>query len=525
MTRHFALVAVLTLSPVAVCHAQAAPSTAVGIHIDAHAEGHPFPHFWEQSFGSGRAILSLRESYRDDLRTVKQATGFESVRFHGIFMDDVGLYDPDRQIKNPGQLAEVIAPGQSIYNFSYVDQIYDGLLKNRVRPFVELSFMPKKMASDPNALHAFWYKQNVSPPKDYAMWDAMIVAFAQHLVARYGIDEVSKWNFEVWNEPNIDFWVGRPAQPTYFELYDHTARDLKQVNLRLHVGGPATAQAAWVPDFLAHCKQGNVPVDFVSTHVYANDTANDVFKTDEVIPRDQMVYRSVKNVHAQILQSPYPRMPLIFSEYNASYANEPNVTDTVYMGPWLANTIRLADGLVQSMAYWDFSDVFEEQGVVRTPFYGGFGLMAEDNIRKPAFHAFEMLHRLGESRLASNSDDAIVTRRKDGALVIALWNYAPPTGTGQAYTAAKPTGVLKRFSVEVAGANERAHATIYRLDSDHGNVLKAYDAMGRPDFPTLAQWKLLHANDGAAPPEHTALHQGRLNVTIPPQGLVLLEIK
>src|SRR5450432_345010 len=162
------------------------------IVIDAKAQTTPFPHFWEQTFGSGRAILSLRESYRQDLRTVKQATDFQSIRFHGILMDEVGLYDPDRQTKNPG-LAEQAANDASVYNFSYIDQIYDGLLENKVRPFVELSFTPKKMASDPAALHAFWYKPNVSPPKDYTLWDGMMRAFAAHLVARYGIDEVATW--------------------------------------------------------------------------------------------------------------------------------------------------------------------------------------------------------------------------------------------------------------------------------------------------------------------------------------------
>src|SRR5580698_2270656 len=336
------------------------------IVIDAHAPGHPFPHFWEQTFGSGRAILSLREGYRSDLREVKKVTEFSYVRFHNILHDEVGVYDEDEQ-------------GHPIYNFSYVDQIYDGLLANGVRPFVEISFMPKKLALRQD-VHSFWYKQIVSPPKDYKKWDDMIRTLAQHLVDRYGIDEVAHWYFEVWNEPNIDFWTGDPKQATYFELYDHAARAIKKVSPRIRVGGPSTAQAAWVTPFLEHCKQDNVPVDFVSTHVYANDTAKDVFGTSEQISRDQMVCRSVKKVHDEIGASAFPRMPLIFSEYNASYANEPDVTDTVYMGPWIATTISQCDGLTESMSYWSFSDVFEEQGVIKTPFYGGFGLVAEDNI-------------------------------------------------------------------------------------------------------------------------------------------------
>jgi xylan 1,4-beta-xylosidase len=503
--------------------------SSVALRVDARAATTPFPHFWEQTFGSGRAILSLREEYRDDLKTVKQATGFESIRFHGIFMDEVGLYDPNRKSTNPGQTAQEVKTN-GIYNFSYIDQIYDGLLANGVKPFVEMSFMPKGLASDPKALHAFWYKQNVSPPKDYAAWDAMIKAFAQHLVDRYGIAEVATWKFEVWNEPNLDFWAGVPKQATYFELYDHTARDLKSVDERIQVGGPATAAAAWVPAFLAHCKQQSVPVDFVSTHVYGNDTAKDVFgagskEAAKQIPRNQMVCRAVRHVHDQIVVSPYPKMPLIMSEYNASYANEPDVTDTTYMGPWLAETISQCDGLTEAMSYWDFSDVFEEQGVTRTPFYGGFGLIASDEIPKPALHAFAMLHELGDRRIALDSDSALATRRADGTVVLALWNYAPPYGEGSTYT--PPPAVAapaKSFTVKLDGVRADAAVTVLRLDGEHGNVLKAYDAMGRPADPSREQITTLRKAGQPAAPEHTSLRDGSVTIRIPAQGLAVVTI-
>src|SRR5216684_6826763 len=220
--------------PVSLLRAQSVASSQT-IEIDPAAASHPFPHFWEKMFGSGRAILSLRESYRHDLRETKRITAFEYVRFHAIFHDEAGLYDEDKD-------------GKPIYNFSYVDQIYDGLLENHVRPFVELSFTPRKLAAQP-VVHSFWYKPIVSPPKDWDKWDDLISHFAQHLVDRYGIEEVSQWYFEVWNEPNIDFWAGDPKEETYYQLYDATARTLKRVNQRLRVGGPATAQAAWVDRF------------------------------------------------------------------------------------------------------------------------------------------------------------------------------------------------------------------------------------------------------------------------------------
>jgi xylan 1,4-beta-xylosidase len=487
--------------PAGMLRAQSA-SPSQTIDIDSHAPAHPFPHFWEKMFGSERGIVTLRESYRNDLQETRRITGFEYVRFHAIFHDEVGFYDEGKD-------------GKPIYNFSYVDQIYDGLLENKVRPFIELSFMPKKLTSDPNALHAFWYKQNVAPPKDWDKWERMIEAFTRHLVDRYGIDEVAKWYFEVWNEPNIDFWAGDPKEATYYELYDRAARAIKRVSPRLRVGGPATAQAAWVDRFLAHCKEKNVPVDFASTHVYGNDKAEDVFGTHESIPRTRMVCRAVKKVHDQIAASAFPQTPLIWSEYNASYMNEPAVTDTAFMGPWMADTIRQCDGLTRMMSYWTFSDVFEEQGVVKTPFYGGFGLLAARNIPKPAFNAFALLHQLGDSRLAANADNVLVTRRLDGSLAIALWNLFLP----------EEAGSPKTVTLHLKGLSGAPSARITIVDRDHGSPLPTWGKMGRPASPNLAQIAALQKAAALPAPLSQHLEKGSLTLTLQPQALALIEIK
>jgi xylan 1,4-beta-xylosidase len=468
--------------------------------IDASATTHPFPHFWEHMFGSGRAALTLRGSYRRDLREVKQITAVEYVRFHAIFHDEMGVYDEDTQ-------------GKPIYNFSYVDQVYDGLLENGVRPFVELSFMPKKLAASP-VLHSFWYKPTVAPPKDYVKWDDLVTHFVRQLVDRYGIDEVSQWYFEVWNEPNIDFWAGEPKQATYFELYDHAARAIKAVNSRLRVGGPATAQAAWADVFIRHCAENHVPVDFVSSHVYGNDKSEDVFGTHETIPRNRMVCRAVGKVHEQIKTSPMPALPLVWSEFNASYMNEPDVTDSSYMGPWLADTIRQCDGLVNEMSFWTFSDVFEEQGVVKQPFYGGFGLMAAGGIPKPSYNAFRLLHQLGDERLDVASDSVLATRRKDGTLVIAAWNMVSPGAEGP------PKDVTLVFRQKAP-----AQVDIYHVDPHHGDSQRAYQAMGSPQYPTQEQIRQLRAAAQLPPPEVHDLKNGSVTIQIPANGLVLLELR
>jgi xylan 1,4-beta-xylosidase len=478
-----------------------AQPSAETVTIDAKASTTPLPHFWEQMFGSGRANLAMRDSYREDLRTVEAATDFRYVRFHAIFDDENGVYDEDAQ-------------GNPVYNWSYVDQIYDGLLANGVKPYVEISFMPKKLAARLD-YHAFWYKQIVSPPKDYAKWDALITAFAQHLIERYGIGEVSEWYFEVWNEPNIDFWTGRPAQQTYFELYDHTARALKAVNARIRVGGPATAQAAWVGDMIAHASQNNVPLDFVSTHVYGNDTSKDVFGDNRPVPPHQMVCAAVEKVHQQIANSSKPRIPLIWSEFNATYMNESPITDSIYMGPWMADTIRQCDGKVDMMSYWTFSDVFEEQGVIKTPFYGGYGLIAEDGIPKPAFNVFALLHLLGNQRIAEPEDDVLVTRRGDDTIVIAAWNLVEPGATGPD----------KTFTFDLKGTMKDAKVTIQRVDAEHGDTLAAWEKMGKPKYPTLEQIAALKRASEIGKPEIHPLENGQLTVTIPQKGLAVIEIR
>lgn len=496
-----AVAAVLLISSSAVARAQAEAGPAEIVEIDAQAPGQPFPHFWEHTFGSGRAVLSLREGYRRDLRAVRQVTDFKYVRFHAIFHDEVGVYDEDAQ-------------GNPVYNFSYVDQIYDGLLENGVRPFIELSFMPRKLAAT-NVTHPFWYKQLTGPPKDWNKWEDLVYQFTQHLVDRYGIEEVSQWYFEVWNEPNIDFWSGEPKFETYVKLYEHAARAVKRVSPRLRIGGPATAQAAWVDRFIRHCVEKNLPIDFASTHVYANDTSHDVFGTNEAIPRTKMVCRAVKKVHDQIKASARPDLPLHWSEYNASYKNEPHVTDAEFMGPWLADTIRQCDGLVDNLAYWTFSDVFEEQGVVKEPFYGGFGLMGAGNLPKPSFNAFKLLHRLGEERLPVTSESALVTRRKDGALVVAAWNLFEP----------EQAGIPKQVVLRVKNMSGRRRMTIYRLDRDHGSLHPAYERMGRPRYPTPAQLQELRKAGELPRPEVRNVTGGEFRLTLPPHGLAVVEIR
>ncbi len=470
------------------------------VQIDAKEKTTPFAHFWEEMFGSGRAILSLRESYRNDLRAVKQVTDFRYVRFHAILQDETGIYNEDEH-------------GNPVYNFAYVDQIYDGLLKNGVRPAVEISFMPKKLAFNPDALHPFWYKQNVSPPKSWEKWDGLITAFARHLVERYGESEVAQWYFEVWNEPNIDFWNGIPREKSYFELYDHTTRDLKQVSARLRVGGPATAAAAWVDDFLKHASDERIPVDFVSSHAYADDTVENLFGTSEIIPMDDRVCRAIGKVKKQIQSSAFPKLPLLWTEWNVPGMK--GVRDTSYVGPALANTIRECDGMVDMMSFWTFSDVFEEDGPIRDTFEGHFGLRAKGGINKPSYYDFALLHRLGNQRIANPSMNALVTKREDGTLAIAVWNLVDPDQSGGS----------KKIGLTIDGVAKNARVYVSRVDDRHGNTLAAYQAIGSPRYPTEEQVERMNQMTALPASEAERLNANGLELTLEPNALALVEVE
>ena len=478
----------------------APPVTAAQVvRIDAAAPGRPFPHFWEETFGSGHATLAMRADYLRDVRAVKRITGFKYLRFHGILDDEVGVYRRNFF-------------GNLEFNFTYVDTIYDGLLKNGVRPFVELGFMPRGIAANPDDLYDFWYRPNVSPPQTYAKWAAVIQAFARHLVARYGIDEVSKWYFEVWNEPNENFRGSWWRQQTYFDLYDSTARALKAVSPRLRVGGPSTSQGAWLVPFLKHVAAHHVPIDFVSTHAYADDATVGLFGSDRPVPYDDRVCLAVKRMRRAIASSALPSLPLYLTEWSVMGAD--SARDTTYVGPGVADTIRECDGSLQMMSFWTFSDVFEEDGPSRGPLTGGFGLRAYGGINKPSYYDFALLHQLGDERLDNPADDAIVTRTAKGGLAIALWNLVDPG----------VKGTSKTLRLEIRGVPADAPLAIERVDDQHGNVLPVYRSMGSPRYPTPEQVARMNAATALPPAQVMHLRRGELTLTLEPDALLLVTV-
>jgi len=472
----------------------------ITIHLDKVAG--PLPHIWEECVGSDRAIVALRQGWISDLERVKREIGFKSVRFHGLFNDEMGVWSSGAKP-----------------NFLYVDMVFDAMVERGVMPLVELSFMPGKLASGRNT--AFFYRGNVTPPNDISNWASLIRSLAEDCVNRYGLEQVRHWAFEVWNEPNLKFfWAG--TQKDYFELYRHAAIAIKGVNSSLRVGGPSTAQAAWVGDLLDFCAKEKVPIDFASTHIYPDDPQKAVFGDDVHYTYEEVIPKALEKVKAQINASSFPDLPLYVTEWSSQNP------------AFIAHTIKGTVGLADMMSYWTFDNVFEELGVPQSFMNNAFGLLGMRGVPRPSYHTFVLLHQLGDTRLASDEGPILATRRSDGSIAILIWNLTPQppgqrtsTGDPSLQTGAQYSGLGTAREFVLAFQNARAHlkGRITRVDENSGNLSRAYKELGSPAYPTLRQIDALMKESELAKPEKISLAgRGELRLTVPPNGVALIEM-
>jgi xylan 1,4-beta-xylosidase len=442
-------------------------------------------HFEAMCVGSGHASLLLRQTVLEQLADVSENCGFKYLRFHGLLCDDMGVYQA--------------VGGHTNYNFQYVDLVYDSLLRIGVKPIVEISFMPSALACGTNTV--FWWRANVTPPRNFEEWSKLVRALVEHLVQRYGRDEVKTWYFEVWNEPNHPaFYTTKIAD--YYALYDATVSAVKAVDASFRVGGPATAANGWVPELIAHCHKNGVPLDFISTHTYGVRGALDESGTKVLylVSGSNVIGGGVRQVHDQIKKSVMPKLTLLYTEWSASYSCRDPVHDSYISAAYIVNTIKHCKGLTDAMSYWTFSDVFEELGPPPSPFHGGFGLINVQGLHKPAFYAYQFLHQLGDEELKTAAPDAIVCRSTNGVQVL-VWNYTSPHQDepdknyfAQDLPAGSVPPVCLKLNHLPAG---KYQLKVFGVGHRLNDVYADYLDMGSPQNLSLAQVaQLKNKNDG-----------------------------
>ena len=418
----------------------------------------PLPHFWEHTVGSDHAPVALRADWQRQLERCHKELGFQYVRFHGLLSDDMGTL-----VRENDKL---------LYSFFNADQIFDFLLSIGMKPFVELSFMPKALASGNKTV--FNYKANVTPPRDYKQWATLINRLVSHWVDRYGVAEVREWFFEVWNEPNLKaFWTG--TQRDYFKLYRYTAEAIKKVDASLRVGGPATAKSEWIEEFVDFCERNKVPADFISTHQYPTDALGSEDDDTEL-----QLFKSQRGLMREVAQDTRRRArgrPVYYTEWNSSSNPRDPLHDESYAAAFAVATIMEAKGLVEGYSFWTFSDIFEENYFPSVPFHGGFGLLNLHGIPKPTYRAFELLHHIGTEQflvdgLHETVDCSVI--RQDSTLTVLLTNHTTPGHSIE----------TEHLEIRLNNISEPNEVYIQRIDAEHANPKALWLDMGQPEYLT-----------------------------------------
>lgn len=447
---------------------------------------------FKECIGAGRANEGLRADWQQQLALVKKECDFKYIRMHGLLTDDMAVYTEDNK-------------GNPEYSYQYIDALYDFLLSINVKPFVELGFMPSRLASGSQTI--FWWRGNVTPPKDYKKWGDLIRNLTQHFTERYGEEEVKTWYFEVWNEPNLSpgFWTG--TQEEYFKLYDYAAKAVKSVNPAYKVGGPATAGAAWVPETIEFCSKNNSPIDFISTHSYGvgQGFLDEFGGSGTVLSKDaSSVSGDVINSRKQISSSDKPNLELHYTEWSSSYTPADPFHDSYHSAAYILQKLKQVGNAANSMSYWVFTDVFEEPGPRFTPFHGGFGLMNTQGIKKASYFSYAFLNKLGAKELQNTDTSSWATKNAKGDVQVLLWDFTytlPDSTNNQQYyikdLPSRPKGSVK---VQVTGLQKGTYKLeIFKVGYKVNDVYTDYLAMNKPNQLTKQQVNTLKQQNNGAP--------------------------
>jgi xylan 1,4-beta-xylosidase len=486
-----ACIAILFSLSITGAFAKTEPAARV-IDLDFNQVKGPMNTLFKECVGAGRANEGLRADWQQQLMYVKKECGFKYIRMHGLLTDDMGVYREDRK-------------GNPEYNFQYIDVLYDYILSIGMKPFVELGFMPEALASGKQTI--FWWKGNVTPPKDYKKWEDLIRNLTLHFTERYGADEVKTWYFEVWNEPNLTPWFWTGMQADYFQLYQYSANAIKSVNQNYRVGGPATAGAAWEVDLIDFCRNNHLPLDFISTHAYGVDQGflDEYGNSGTVLAKNPMSLSiDVLNSRKEIEGSAMPGLELHYTEWSASYTPADPIHDSYHEAAYVLDKIKKVGDAATSMSYWVFTDIFEEPGPRFTPFHGGFGMLNYQAINKPVFYAFKFMNQLGNTELMNADSNSWACKDDKGNVQVLLWDFTytlPDSVNNQDYyirdLPAKSKGNVR---VKISGIPAGTYNfDIYKVGYRVNDPYTTYFDMGRPNQLIKEQVrKIKELNNGSA---------------------------
>lgn len=418
--------------------------------------------------GTGRMGLALHKEYQDQLAMVQAQCHFRHIRGHGLFCDDMGICQAEKAADGTEYIT---------YNFTYLDRVMDDYRAHGLKPFLELGFMPEKLASGTQTI--FYWKGNTTPPAEHTRWAELIQATLCHLAERYGAAEVATWPCEVWNEPNLPGFWEHADETAYHQLYKTSVQAVKAVLPEMRVGGPAICGGStsldWVRNFLAFCRDEHLPVDFLTRHAYMGQDPHHqgkylyhTMRTVDSIMEELQATRDVIDAFPE-----FAGLEMHVTEFNSSYHPFCPIHDTNYNAALMAGLLARMGDLCASYSYWTFGDVFEEQGIPSRPFHGGFGMVANQCIPKPTFWTFAFFANL-RGECVHRDAHLLLLRQADGSYEGVAWNIAQQDRTA----------VTLHVRLPMEG---RCVLMTERVDEQTCNPLKSWHDMGEPASLTARQ--------------------------------------
>lgn len=450
--------------------------------------------------------------------------------------------------------------GRPIYNWTILDRIFDTYIKSKVKPYVQIGFMPEALSVKPQPYKHSWtptakYDEIFTgwayPPRDYDKWAELVYQWTKHCIERYGRNEVNQWYWEVWNEPNIPYWRGTPEE--FRKLHDYAIAAVRRALPTARVGGPDTAGPGgqFMRDFLEHCLRGKnyatgqtgTPLDFIAFHAKGSPKMVD--------GHVQMgIANQLRNIDQGFsIVASYPELknkPIVIGESDpegCAACQGPQLAyrnGTMYSSYTAASFARkeeLADKYgvnFEGALTWAFE--FEDQ-----PYFAGFRAVATNGIDLPVLNVFRMFSRMKGQRLLVTSDSKVPldTMLKDGVrekpdvaavatltnnrLSILVWHYHDDDVTG-------PTADVELSLSNLPRTQDKLSVRQFLIDSNHSNSFTAWQRMGSPQKPTPAQYKQLEKAGQLALGGSAQLVQGRdgkaaVRVKIQRQGVSLIELE
>lgn len=514
------------------------------VSVEFNQVANPLHYSFTKLITFGFAAHALRKDFTEQLMQIQNEINFEFIRFHGIFADQLLVYNekPD---------------GSYYFNFNHTDGIIDNLLGADIKPFVEIGFMPTDLAAAPDKI--FWWNAVISPPKDMGRWLEMLEAFFKHLINRYGLMEIRSWYFEFWNEPEVkSFWSGTKEE--FFELYTESYKVIKAIDQDIKLGGFGImniSDTSWLTGLEAFLKEKEIGMDFFSFHVYNLDRNTEpdnkllsalenvniaenpigIFSKNGTIMLGDQNHISKSIDHAIMKSKSFSFVPdeLWITEWNGNINSRDLLQDTCYMAAFIVKTAVENASKVTGMGYWTFTDIFEEFQLEQPMFHGGFGLMTYNGVKKAGYHAYYFLNKLGDE-LVLQEEDLIVTKRGNNYQIL-LYNYSHPNKLYRTFDSSQLSSTsrytvfenerIKSYQLKLRGLEGEFTMKKQIVNRDQGSSFDAWVKMGAPDEMDASSVNYLKSR--AEPGVHVQPliinNEILLHTELHPHEIQLIEIK